>query len=76
MMKMFVDGDWVNLTEQDIEYGAYAKLTMMDETIKRVRKLAVEWSEYKYSSDDHIPHDCMAYEEAGELLLKALDGDA
>jgi hypothetical protein len=45
MMKMFVDGDWVNVTEQEIEYGAYAKLIMMDDTIKRVRELAVKFME-------------------------------
>jgi hypothetical protein len=56
----------------------YVELTWardMQEAIERVRNLATEWSEYKYSSGDHIPHDCMAYEEAGELLLKALDGE-
>ena len=39
-MKVFIDGDWVNLTDEEVEYGAYAKLTMMDDTIKRVRELA------------------------------------
>jgi hypothetical protein len=62
--------------ERDHKLSDIPSPTDMAKAIERVRKLAVEWSEYKYSSGDHIPHDCMAYEEAGELLLKALDGDA
>jgi hypothetical protein len=61
--------------ERDHKLSDIPSPTDMAKAIERVRKLAVEWSEYKYSSGDHIPHDCMAYEEAGELLLKALDGD-
>ena len=42
-MKVFADGDWVTLNDQEIEYGAYAKLTMMDDKIKRVHKILNEW---------------------------------
>ena len=67
MMKMFVDGDWVNLTEQDIEYGAYAKLTMMDDTIKRVRELAVKFMEEPEG-------EMVSYQLAAGRLFTALGG--
>jgi len=51
------------------------ELRKLTQAVARVRELATEWFEDKFQSSDMIPGDCMAYEEAGELLLKALDGE-
>ena len=52
------------------------ELRKLTQAVARVRELATEWFEDKFQSSDMIPGDCMAYEEAGELLLKALDSDS
>lgn len=70
-MKVFVDSNWVTLSDQEIEYGAYAKLTMMDEKIKRVRELHENHDgkclECSVFVDDGVNYPCGT--------IQALDGD-
>jgi hypothetical protein len=66
-MKVFTDGDWVTLSDQEIEYGAYAKLTMMDDKIKRVRELAVKFMEEPEG-------EMVSYQLAAGRLFTALGG--
>ena len=76
-MKVFTDGDWVTLSDQEIEYGAYAKLTMMDEKIKRVRELHKPFGENNEWCDHCEIGQNSGYEWADYPCptIKALDGD-
>lgn len=76
MLKVFVDGKFVNITDEEIEYGAYAAVTMMGESIKRVRELHKAIEVGTQYGDNFGDLGCPVCNELYPCpTIKALDGE-
>lgn len=71
-MKVFSDGKFINITDEEIEYGAYAAITIMGENIKNVRKLHQAYNHEGFN----ISQRCIECDQEYPCqTVKILDGE-